>query len=531
MKTKNLMFKMNKIKRFSVAIVVMIMLFFSACSSKKASITNKIAFADNCVVAHRGAWKKMGFPENSIASLKHAIELKYTGSEFDVRMTADDSLVINHDPHYNNLAIETTTYSDLIKFKLSNGEKLPTLREYILAGIENNTATRLVCEIKPSEISKQRGQIIATKTVKLFKELGAENKVAFISFDYDILKKIRELDATVSTQYLEGNKSPEQVKVDGISGLDCHFSVFKDHPEWIESAKKNNITLNAWTVNGAADMDWLIANGFDFITTNEPELLLERIKLSSIPKGMKLVWSDEFNGKGLPDTTKWNFEEGGHGWGNNEKQYYTKADTLNAKINNGILKIIALNQKKENNNYTSARLTTAQKFAFQYGKIDVMAKLPQGKGNWPAIWMLPMSIKNKTESWPLCGEIDIMEHVGKDENMIHTSLHSLLYNHIKGTQITHFEKISDVTSTFHKYGFEWTDKYIKFYIDDKLFFESYKGQDGRVSTNEGWPFDKPYYLILNLAIGGNWGGEVDDSIFPNEMEIDYVRIYQDINAK
>lgn len=522
---------MNNFKLIRIAFLVFISIFLWSCGSQKVKKSNKIVFADNCIVAHRGAWKEKNLPQNSIASLRHAIELKCTGSEFDVRMTADDSLVVNHDPEYNNLTIEKTNYTDLIKFKLSNGEKLPTLREYIKAGIENNTATRLVCEIKPSGVSRERGQIIATKVVQLFKKLKADHKVAYISFDYEILKKIRALNPSVSTQYLEGDKSPEEVKADGISGLDCHFSVFKKHPDWIERAKKNNITLNAWTVNDAEDMDWFIANGFDFITTNEPELLQERIKLSPVSNGMKLIWSDEFNGNGLPDSTKWSFEEGGHGWGNNEKQYYTVADTLNAKINNGILKIIALNQKKEKNNYTSARLTTAQKFAFQYGKIDVMAKLPRGKGNWPAIWMLPMSIKNKTESWPLCGEIDIMEHVGKDENMIHTSLHSLLYNHIKGTQITHFEKISDVTSKFHKYGIEWTDKYIKFYIDDKLFFESYKGQDGRVSTNEGWPFDKPYYLILNLAIGGNWGGEIDDSIFPNEMEIDYVRIYQNINTK
>jgi len=119
-----------------------------------------------------------------------------------------------------------------------------------------------------------------------------------------------------------------------------------------------------------------------------------------------------------------------------------------------------------------------------------------------------------------------MEHVGKDPNVIHTSLHSELYNHIKGTQITHFEKFQDVFDTFHKYAIEWNGESIKFFIDDNLFFESYKGQDGRISSNEGWPFDKPYYLILNLAIGGNWGGEIDDSIFPVEMQVDYVRIYQ-----
>ncbi len=258
--------------------IALIIAYFSSCSISKKTAKTKMVFADNIVVAHRGAWKKNNLPENSIASLKHAIELKCTGSEFDVRMTADDSLIINHDPDYNKLSIEKTNYADLIPFRLSNGEKLPTLSEYIMAGIENNLSTRLVCEIKPSEISKERGKLIAAKVVRLIHELKAEQRVEYISFDYDILKKIIEINPNVITQYLEGNKSPAQLKADGISGADYHFSVFKNHPDWIESAKKNNIILNAWTVNEVADMNWLLANGFNFITTNEPELLLERLK-------------------------------------------------------------------------------------------------------------------------------------------------------------------------------------------------------------------------------------------------------------
>lgn len=240
----------------------------------------------------------------------------------------------------------------------------------------------------------------------------------------------------------------------------------------------------------------------------------------------ELVWSDEFNYTGLPDSSKWTYEVGGHGWGNNEKQFYLEKSIENSVVKNGMLSIIALKKDYKNLNYTSAKLTTYNKVKLQYGKIEIMAKLPRGKGNWPAIWMLPESIQTKEENWPLCGEIDIMEHVGKDPEVVHTSLHSLLYNHVKGTQITHFEKLPDVFNNFHKYGIEWTKESIAFYIDDKLFYESFKGQDGRVSANEGWPFDKPYYLILNLAVGGNWGGEIDNSIFPNEMQIDFVRIYK-----
>lgn len=258
--------------------ILLIAIFMSSCSSTTKTVTSTILFHNNPVIAHRGAWKKNNLPENSIASLKQAIALKCAGSEFDVRMTADDSLVINHDPHYNTLEIEKTNYVDLSTFKLSNGEKLPTLKEYILAGIENNNATRLVCEIKPSGISKERGINIAAKTVRLIQELKAQEMVVFISFDYDILKKIKELNPKASTQYLEDDKPFEQLKKDGISGADYHFSSFKDHLERIKEARENNIILNAWTVNDAADMDWLILNGFDFITTNEPELLFERIK-------------------------------------------------------------------------------------------------------------------------------------------------------------------------------------------------------------------------------------------------------------
>lgn len=244
----------------------------------------------------------------------------------------------------------------------------------------------------------------------------------------------------------------------------------------------------------------------------------------------KLVWSDEFNYNGLPDSSKWTYETGGHGWGNHEKQYYIEKSLENSIVKDGILRIIALKKDYENSNYTSAKLTTYTKFSIEYGKIEVRAKLPKGKGNWPAIWMLPESIKKNEEGWPLSGEIDIMEHVGKDPNMVHTSLHSALYNHVKGTQVTHFERLKDVFDSFHKYAIEWSKEFIKFYIDDKLFYESFKGEDGRVTTNEGWPFDKPYYLILNLAIGGDWGGEIDESIFPNEMQIDFVRIYKSAGA-
>ena len=518
---------MNKIRKINIGITGIVLLIFSACVSTKPTLINKISFAKNSVVAHRGAWKKNGLPENSIASLKQAIELKCTGSEFDVRMTADNVLIITHDPTYNNLEIEKTNYLDLAALKLFNGEKLPTLKEYLLAGSENNNSTRLFCEIKPSKVSKERGIVIATKVVQLVRDLNLQHMVTYISFDIDILKKIAVLEPNSSTQYLEGNKPPEYLKIAGIKGADYHYFNYKKHPEWIENAKKNDIILNAWTVNEASDLEWLLANNFDFITTDEPELLLELTKERKILyKDYQLVWADEFNTAGLPDSTKWNYNVGGDGYGNNEKQFYLEKSLENSFVKDGKLHIVALKKEHQNSQYTSARLTTYGKYSLQYGKIEVMAKLPEGKGTWPAIWMLPESLRKKEETWPTCGEIDIMEHVGNDPNMVHTTLHTQLYNHMHNTQISHFERLTDVFNTSHLYSVEWEPDTIKFFIDNKLFFEAFKGQDGKDTSNEGWPFDKPYFLILNLAIGGNWGGEIDDTIFPAQMQIDYVRIYQ-----
>lgn len=518
---------MGKIKKISTGLLIATFAFILGCNSTNINLQSNVNFVNNKVVAHRGAWKNKNLPQNSIASLKEAIQLNCSGSEFDVRMTADNVLIVTHDPQYNNLEIEKTNYSELAAFKLFNGEKLPTLKEYLLAGIKNNATTRLFCEIKPSKISKERGQLIATKVVQMVEALKAKDLVVYISFDYDILKKIIQLEPAALTQYLESNKSIEQLKKDGISGIDYYYNNYKNNLKSIESTKASDFTLNAWTVNNVADMDWLLANNFDFITTDEPELLLEMFKNRlTTYKDYKLIWSDEFNNEGLPDSLKWNYKYGGQGFGNNEKQFYLEKSLENSFVKNGKLHIVALKKDIENRHYTSARLTTYNRFVLQYGKIEVMAKLPKGKGTWPAIWMLPESLRKKEEAWPLCGEIDIMEHVGKDPNMVHVSLHSKEYNHIKNTQITHFDRIPDVFNNFHLYGIEWTPEFIKFYIDNKLFFEAKKGENGMISTNEGWPFDKPYFLILNLAIGGNWGGDIDDTIFPSEMLVDYVRIYQ-----
>jgi len=238
----------------------------------------------------------------------------------------------------------------------------------------------------------------------------------------------------------------------------------------------------------------------------------------------ELVWQDEFNYTGLPDSTKWKYDTEGneYGWGNNEAQYYTEAKGENSWVENGKLKIIAQKENYENRDYTSARLVS--KADWQYGKIVVNAKLPEAQGTWSAIWMMPGGWNFSDGNWPDVGEIDIMEHVGHDLVVIHASAHSKDYQWQKGTQKTGTIDIPDVNKKFHSYILEWTPDIIKAFVDDELYFE-YKNEHLGIDK---WPYDKPFYLILNLAVGGAWGNMevIDENAFPQTMEIDYVRIYQ-----
>ncbi len=250
--------------------------------------------------------------------------------------------------------------------------------------------------------------------------------------------------------------------------------------------------------------------------------VLTRVATVHNPEKWKLVWSDEFNNVGLPDTTKWGYDVGGHGWGNNEAQYYTNGDTNNVFAQNGILSIIARKEKKQGKEYSSTRMVTRGKADFTYGRIEIRAKLPKGRGTWPAGWMLG---SNLTEvGWPLCGEIDILEHVGFDPDTVVGSVHTVTYNHIKGTQKSKKIFIKNPYTEFHTYAIEWTAEKMIFLLDNM----PYLTVQNEHKTDKEWPFDKPQYLLLDLAIGGNWGGEkgIDDTIFPVRMEVDYVRVFQ-----
>ena len=249
----------------------------TACVGPSVTVTS-MKFSTNIVIAHRGAFKKNEFPENSIASLREAIRLGCTGSEFDVRMTADEVLVISHDAAHGGLDIESSTYADLKSHPLKNGETIPTLAQYLAAGKKNNRGTRLVLEIKPSPAGKERGQLIAAKVVEQVQKSGVAPMTEYISFDFAILKKVQELAPKAATHYLNGDKSPEEIKQDGITGIDYNIQVFQKNPEWIQQAKSLGIVLNVWTVNSPAQLEWCLQQSFDFITTNEPEYLLARVK-------------------------------------------------------------------------------------------------------------------------------------------------------------------------------------------------------------------------------------------------------------
>jgi beta-glucanase (GH16 family) len=236
----------------------------------------------------------------------------------------------------------------------------------------------------------------------------------------------------------------------------------------------------------------------------------------------KLVWSDEFNYKGLPDPTKWDFEEGFVR--NGENQYYTRARLENARVEHGHLIIECRKDNFTPSNhppveYTSASLTTLNKECWQYGRIEVRAKLPAGRGVWPAIWTLGTNITQV--GWPACGEIDIMEFVGKETNNVHGTVHYAVAGQHQSDSST--METPKPYAGFHTYAVEWTPDRIDFFFDHQKYHTVMTAKAGEPADN---PFCKPHFLIINFALGGSWGGPIDDSSLPQQYLIDYVRVYQ-----
>lgn len=232
-------------------------------------------------------------------------------------------------------------------------------------------------------------------------------------------------------------------------------------------------------------------------------------------------WFDEFDGDGLPDPARWSYDLGAGGWGNNELQYYT-GDIRNAGVSNGVLTLTAIRENHEGSEYTSARMVSKNKGDILYGRVEVKAKLPAGRGTWPAIWMLPTDWAYG--DWPKSGEIDIMEHVGYDPDVVHMSTHCEAYYWVLGNNKTAKKTVPGATTSFHLYRIDWTPYAIRGYIDDQLLFTHINEGKGYTA----WPFDRRFHIILNIAVGGNWGGQqgIDENAFPTSMEIDYVRFFR-----
>jgi len=234
-----------------------------------------------------------------------------------------------------------------------------------------------------------------------------------------------------------------------------------------------------------------------------------------------LVWADEFDYTGPPDPTKWTFDLGGHGWGNNELQNYTDRPE-NAWVSDGALQIRAVREDFEGKRFTSARLLTKGKADWQYGRVEARALLPSARGTWAAIWMLPTD--NTYGIWPKSGEIDIMEHVGYDPGNVHGTVHTEAFNHMKATQVG--KVIKTDLPEWHTYGVEWTPNGISFMMDGQQYHHFPK----KSTSWESWPFDHRFHIILNLAVGGDWGGQkgVDEEAFQSAqcMKVQWVRVYR-----
>lgn len=235
-------------------------------------------------------------------------------------------------------------------------------------------------------------------------------------------------------------------------------------------------------------------------------------------EGWTLIWQDEFDGEVL-DPAKWAVEIGGHGWGNNEKQFYTDR-TENLRLEDGLLIFEARDEFFVRRNYTSGRIKTQGLFSFTYGRVEARMKLPYGQGMWPAFWMLGENID--AVPWPGCGEIDIMEHIGREPRFVYGTVHGPGYSGASGIgNFTSFPGAS-LSDAFHTFAIEWEPEEIRWFVDDNQFFTLKP-----IQVTGEWVFDHPFFILLNLAVGGYWPGDADETtVFPQFLEVDYVRVYQ-----
>lgn len=318
--------------------------------------------------------------------------------------------------------------------------------------------------------------------------------------------------------------------IDGADVLNYEYPSYTQN--WTLTAPGGVETL---TLTGTGFIGYYIAShSYEIFDRNTPNELLLRITdgnsefdwwfiITSEEEGTNtttytynnLIWSDEFDTNGSPDATKWTYDIGAGGWGNGESQYYTDR-TDNAVVQDGNLIITAKSESFSGSDYTSARMKTQGLFNFTYGRVDVRAKLPDGAGTWPAIWMLGSNFP--TVGWPECGEIDIMEQTGSDKNTVLATCHWFDTGTNAKADYGLTTSISNATSEFHTYTLEWTDQSVAVYLDDVKYYE--------LSNSANFPFNDDFFIILNIAMGGTLGGTIDAGFTEATMEVDYVRVYQ-----
>ena len=251
------------------------------CAEAIAQKAPKMNFHKNCVVAHRGAWKEAGIPQNSLASFRAAAKMGCHGSECDVHLTADDSLIVTHDISYHGMVLKNTKYADLVKIPLKNGEKMPTLREY-LAFVKKQNRTKLIIDVK-NILPDEHATKIALETVRIVKEMDAEPWVEYLVCNEMATEAIKNL-TNCRMSYLGRYRKevpqmhPDSLRAMGLNAVDYQNLHFYAHPEWIKTFKRRGVHLNAWTINEDEDMDWFIKRKFDYITTDDPQRLLKKLK-------------------------------------------------------------------------------------------------------------------------------------------------------------------------------------------------------------------------------------------------------------
>ena len=366
------------------------------------------------------------------------------------------------------------------------------------------------------------------------------------SQDPELYKTYRSGDVRVDHPIADGTYELtfHFAEPDDVQGGERVFSAFAEGSKVIEDldvmAFRDGKIISALTVTtpGVVIEDGELNIYFE-ASAGEPVLSALVVRPhGQRPSGWQLVWQDEFDNDGAPDPMNWNIELWEPRKVNDEDQAYTDREK-NVRVEDGNLVIEAHRENLGDAKYTSARIQSSGKADFLYGRFEVRAKLPEGQGTWPAIWMLPSSPftyattctegewqgNEECDAWPNSGEIDIMEHVGYQMNHVHGTVHNRAYYWRNWEQRKGRILLDDVANNFHVYALEWSPDRIDAFVDDVLYF---------TYVNEGkswreWPFDHPYHLILNIAVGGYWGragGPIDDSIFPQRMLVDYVRVYE-----